>query len=410
MSFSMAGTVLGVQNRHLPTCITHVPFNDTLERQDVPPRDSEPEASGHIAVDARGLALTVLAVAAAVLLARYMQEVLIPFVLAGLVFYALDPFVDRLQRFGVPRALGAGFAIALVVGGVGATAYRLQDDALSVVEELPAAAQEIRARLTASPNEPPTTLEKVQDAARELEETAAAAASPSTPAPNGVERVQIEEPAFRASDYVWWTSLGAVVLVTQAAFILFLAYFLLVYDDLFKRKLVENIGPRLTKKKLTVQILNDIASQIERFLLVQIFTCALVGVVTGFALWSMGLRHPWVWGVAAGVLNIVPYFGPLFVAAAVGIVGYLQFDTISAAAGVMGAALLITTIEGYWVTPALMGRVAQMNRIALFAGILFWSWLWGIPGMLLAIPLMVVIKAVCDGVEELQPMGQMLGE
>ena len=110
------------------------------------------------------------------------------------------------------------------------------------------------------------------------------------------------------------------------------------------------------------------------------------------------------------MLNIVPYFGPLIVSAGLGVIGYLQFETIPAAAAVMSIAFLITTIEGYWVTPALMGRVAEMNRIAIFAGILFWSWLWGVPGMLLAIPLMMVIKSVCDGVEELQPIGRMLGE
>ncbi len=381
-----------------------------MSPRDASPGTPESTEPNPLAVDARGMALTVLAAAAAILLLRYMQQVLIPFVLAGLVFYALDPIVDRLQRFRVPRALGAGLTILLVVGGVGTTAYRLQDDAISVIEELPAAAREIRERFTAAPSEEPTALEKVQDAARELEQTAAAASTPSAPPPRGVERVQIEEPAFRASDYVWWTSIGAVVLLTQATFILFLAYFLLVYDDLFTRKLVENIGPHLSRKKLTVQILNDIASQVERFLLVQIFTCALVGIVTGFALWWIGLSHPWLWGVAAGVLNIVPYFGPLVVTAGLGVVGYLQFDMITTAMTVMGIAFLITTIEGYWVTPALMGRVAEMNRIALFAGILFWSWLWGVPGMLLAIPLMMVIKAVCDGIEDLQPIGRMLGE
>jgi predicted PurR-regulated permease PerM len=359
-------------------------------------------------VDARGLALTVLAVAAAILLARYMQEVLIPFVLAGLVFYALDPLVDRLQRLRVPRSVGAGLAVILVVGTTGFTVYVLLDDALKVVEELPVAARSLRARWAA--DNAPSAIEKVQNAAREIEETAAAASSPGAQAPAGVERVRIEEPAFAAADYVWWTSVGALTLLGQASLVLFLAYFLLVYDDLFKRKLVENIGPRLSQKKITVQILNDIAVQIEQFLLVQIFTSIMVGVATGVALWAIGLSHPWVWAIAAGVLNVVPYFGPLLVAAGLGVVGYLQYESIQAALGVAGLAMLITTIEGYWVTPALMRRVAEINRIAIFAGILFWSWMWGVPGMLLAIPMMVVVKAVCDRVEGLQPIGNMLGE
>jgi predicted PurR-regulated permease PerM len=373
---------------------------------------NEPFSQGNRPVS---LALSVLAVGAAILLARYMQDVLIPFVLAGLVFYALDPLVDRLQRVRVPRAVGAAFAIALAVGATAGIVYPLTDDALEVVSELPAAAQKLRARLIAARaagrSAEPTAIEKVQEAAREIEATAAVAtAAAAAPEAQGVERVQIEEPVFRATDYVWWSSLGAVALAGQALLVLFLAYFLLVYDDLFKRKLVENIGSRLSSKKITVQILNDIASQIERFLLVQILTCVVVGVATGLALWAVGLRHPWVWGVAAGVFNVVPYFGPLIVAAGLGVVGYLEFETVGGGLGVAGLAMLITTIEGYWLTPTLMRRVAQMNSIAIFVGILFWSWLWGVPGMLLAIPMMVVAKVVCDRIEELHPIGNMLGE
>jgi predicted PurR-regulated permease PerM len=215
---------------------------------------------------------------------------------------------------------------------------------------------------------------------------------------------------FRTSDYLLWSSVGAVSLAGQAALVLFLAFFLLVYDDLFKRKLVENIGPTLGRKRITVQILNDIASQIERYILIQLLTSVVVGVATGLALWAIGLANPWVWAVAAGVFNIVPYFGPLIVAAALGIVGYLQFESIGMAIGVSGVAMLITTLEGFWLTPALMGKVAEMNRIAIFAGIMFWSWLWGIPGMLLAIPMLMVTKVVCDRIEGLQPIGKMLGE
>jgi predicted PurR-regulated permease PerM len=385
-----------------------VPANDDSPDIELPPAGADRVDTPSAPVDARGVALTVLAVAAAIVLLRYMQEVLIPFVLAGLVFYALDPLVDRLQRLRVPRSLGAGLAVALVVGATAFTVYTFLDDAMKVVEELPVAARNLRAKWAAD-NEP-SAIERVQDAAREIEKTAAAASSPDSSTPAGVARVRIEEPGLSGGDYVWWTSVGALTLLGQASLVLFLAYFLLVYDDLFKRKLVENIGPRLSQKKITVQILNDIAVQIERFLLVQIFTSVMVGVATGVALWAIGLTHPWVWAIAAGVFNVVPYFGPLLVAGALGIVGYLQYESIQAALGVAGLAMLITTIEGYWLTPSLMRRVAEINHIAIFAGILFWSWMWGVPGMLLAIPMMVVVKAVCDRVEGLQPIGNMLGE
>lgn len=246
------------------------------------------------------------------------------------------------------------------------------------------------------------------DAARAIDAAAGAATDAATP--QGVTRVRIEEPAFRASDYVWWSSLGALGLLGQASLVLFLAFFLLVYDDLFKRKLVENIGPTLGRKRITVQILNDIASQIESFIVLQVFTSVVVGVATGVTLWALGVNNAWVWGVAAGTFNVVPYVGPLIIAAGLGIVGYLQFESVGKALGVAGLSMLITMLEGFWLTPTLMRRVAQMNQIAIFAGILFWSWLWGIPGMLLAIPMMVVVKVVCDRIKGLQPIGNMLGE
>jgi predicted PurR-regulated permease PerM len=373
-----------------------------------PPTDSAPETPGPAGRDTKGVALTVLAVAAAILLARYMQSVLIPFVLAGLVFYALDPIVDRLQRLRVPRVIGAALAVALVVGACSFVTYSLLDDGLRVVEELPEAARRVRTKWVANINREPTAIDKVQDAARAIDDAAAAATAPE-PAPKGVARVRIEEPVFRTSDYLFWSSVGAVSLAGQTALVLLLAFFLLVYDDLFKRKLVEN-GPTLGRKRITVQILNDIASQIERYILIQLLTSLIVGVATGLALWGIGLANPWVWGVAAGVLNIVPYFGPLIVAAALGIVGYLQFETIGMALAVSGVAMFITTLEGFWLTPLLTGKVAQMNRIAIFAGIMFWSWLWGVPGMLLAIPMLMVTKVVCDRIEGLQPIGNMLGE
>jgi len=374
------------------------------------PVDAAPAEPRRVAVDARGIALMVIAVAAAIALARYMQEVLIPFVLAGLVFYALDPVVDFLRRRAhLPRALGAAVALALLVAGVGATVYSVQDEALAVIEELPAAVRKVQATWAGQGTAEPTAIEKVQEAARELEE-AAAAASGASAAPRGVDRVQIEEPLFRASEYLRWGSIGMITLLGQAALILLLTYFMLVNDDLLKRKLVESIGPRLSQKKITVDILNEIGAQVERFVLAQAVVSLVVALATGLALQWMGLQHPWIWGIAAGVFNTIPYLGPLIVTAGLAVVGYVQFETLEGAAGVAGAAFAITTIEGYWLTPMLMGRVAQINRIAIFAGLLFWSWLWGIPGMLLAVPMMMVAKAVCDRLEDLQPFGNMLGE
>jgi predicted PurR-regulated permease PerM len=336
------------------------------------------------------------------------QSVIIPFVVSGLLFYALDPLVDLLQRWRVPRVLGAAFALALVLGSIGTAAYTLSDDVMAVVDELPAGARKLRDQLR-RPSPQPTALGSVQEAAREIDRTAAEVSTP-TQAPKGVMRVQIEEPPIGASQYLYYGSMGALAITAQAVMVSFLTYFLLVADDLFKRKLVKHIGPTLSRKRVTVQILEEISQQVERFLLVQIGTSVIVGVVTALSLWALGLEQPIVWGLAAGVLNSIQYFGPIIVTTGLALIGYLQFGTIEMAAAVAGVALVITALEGFLLTPILLGKVGRLNHVAIFASLLFWSWLWGVWGMLLAVPMLMGVKAVCDHVEELLPIADFLGE
>jgi predicted PurR-regulated permease PerM len=359
-------------------------------------------------VDIRSVALTLVAVATVILLLRYMQEVIIPFVLAGLLFYALDPIVDWLQRWRAPRVLAAALVMVVFVAVTGGAAWSLRDEATAVVAELPEAARELRAVFRQARSDDDGVLGRVERAAREIEQTAAAAVG-QTPVARGVTRVEVTERPRTAADYLWWGSLGFMSVAGQLVLVLFLTFFLLVSDDLFKRRLVE-LAPTFTKKRITVQILEEIAAQIERFLLVQLLVSAIVGVATGLALWWFGISRPVFWGVVAGVLNTIPYFGPFAVSAALWLVGFMQFKSLTEAAWVAGVALAITSLEGWLLTPALMGRVAQMNHVAVFAGLLFWSWMWGVWGLLLAVPMMMVFKAVCDRVEEFQPIGRFLGE
>jgi predicted PurR-regulated permease PerM len=359
-------------------------------------------------VDVRSISLTILAGAALLGVLKLAQAVIIPFVVSGLLFYALDPIVDRLQKLKVPRSAGAGLVLLTLIAGLAAGAYALSDDVMAVVDRLPAGARKLRADLR-KPSPEPTAFDSMQKTARELDQAAAEAASPSA-TPKGVTRVQIEEKPFSASTYLWYGSMGAVAVSAQAVMVCFLTYFLLIANDLFKRKLVKHIGPTLEKKKVTVQILDEISTQIERFLLVQALTSLIVGAVTAGALWALGLEQPIVWGLAAGVLNSVPYFGPIIVTAGLSVVGYLQFGTIEMGLTVAGVALVITSIEGWLLTPLLLGRVGSLNHIAIFASLLFWSWLWGVWGMLLAVPMLMTLKAVCDHVEELQPFADFLSD
>lgn len=357
-------------------------------------------------VDIRNVALSVIAVILSVLFLQYAQAVLIPVVIGMLTFYALDPIVDRIQKAGVPRVVGAALVLATLVGAAGYGLWTLRDDAVAVIDELPRAATEVRQSLRT--RREPNAIDKLQEAAKEIDKTAAAAAGPATPDPGGVQRVQVVQP-FRATDYLAYGSMGAFAFGSQAVMILFLSYFLLVSDDLFKRKLVK-IVPTLSKKKITVEIVDEIGTQIERFLLVQVFTSVLVAVATSLALWWLGLRQAVIWGILAGILNSVPYFGPLVVTGGLTVVAYLQFRAVDMTFYVAGIALVITTLEGWLLTPTLMGRAASINPVAIFVGIIFWSWVWGVWGLILAVPMLMMIKAVCDRIEELQPIGELLGE
>ncbi len=370
------------------------------------PQDALPGAASP--PDGRRTALTVIAACAFIVLLKYMQDVFIPLVLSGLIFYALDPLVDALQRWRVPRAIGAGLVLATVVAGAGAGAYQMSDDVVVIVEQMPSAARRLRAAFRPAAGETSGILGRVQQAATELDKTAAEVTT--APAPRGVVKVQVEEPGLRASDLVWSGSLGMATAAGQTVMVLLLSYFLLLANDLFKRKLVVHLGDTLSKKKITVQAIDQISSRIERFLLVQIFTSAVVAVATGLALWALGVERAAFWGLAAGLLNSIPYFGPLIVTAGLSIISFIQFGTIAMMAAVAATALLITTLEGWLLTPTLLGRVAQMNQVAVFAGLLFWSWLWGVWGMLLAVPMMMIIKTTCEHIDDLHPVADLLGE
>ena len=357
----------------------------------------------------RSVALSVLAVVAAMFALQQGRDFFIPLVLSTLISYALDPAVTWLTRLRVPRALAAAVVLMLAVGGAGVGLYSLRDEATAIVQQIPEAARRFRASLIREREGADSTIEQVQKAATELERTATAATEPS-PAQRGVTRVQIEEPPIRVRDYLWWGSAGVMGLAGQLVAVLFLVYFMLVSGDLFKRKLVRVTGPTLTKKKITVQILDEITSQIERFLAVQLLTSAIVGVASWLVFRWLGLEQAAVWGIAAGVFNSIPYFGPVVVTGGIAVVALLQFGTLSMALIVAAAALAITSLEGFLLTPWLTSRAARMNPVAIFVGLLFWTWLWGVWGTLLAVPMLMTFKAVCDRIEDLQPIGEMLGD
>ena len=371
----------------------------------VPPAE-QPTANSDISV--RSVALTIIAVAAGMYVLNWAREAFIPIILSILISYALDPIVSAVMRTRLPRAAAAAVVMTLMAGLFGYTVYSLSDDATAIVAKLPDAAQQLRQIVRRNGGDE-GAIENVQKAAQELQRTADEAAG-SNPAPKNVTRVQIEEPTINVREYISWGSSNLVAFAGQTTLVLFFVFFLLASGDLFKRKLVKIAGPSLAQKRITIQILDEINRQIARFLLVRIVTSVIVGVATFIAFRSVGLDQAAFWAIAAGVFNSVPYFGPVIVGSGAAVVAFLQFQSLGMAAYVSGLSFVITGLEGWLLTPWLTSRTARTNEVAVFIGLIFWSFVWGIWGTLLAVPMLVVFKAYCDHIEDLKPIGELLGE
>jgi len=166
----------------------------------------------------------------------------------------------------------------------------------------------------------------------------------------------------------------------------------------------------MSRKKITVTILNDINNSIQKYLFMLLTTNLLVGLLAWVAFRWIGLENAGAWAVASGLLHVIPYLGPIFTAAVTGMAAFMQFDSLSMALLVSGASLAIATVVGTFVTTWMTGKIAKMNAAAVFVSLLFWAWLWGVWGMLLGIPIIVIVKVVSEHVEQLQPVAELLGE
>jgi predicted PurR-regulated permease PerM len=375
---------------------------------DKPDMPGAPVAT-RIPTEAHNVPLILLTVFAFIFILDWAETVFIPLVLGVLVSYALSPLVNRMHKWHIPRSIGAALLLLAIVGGIGALASSLRDEAASMIETLPEAAQKFRQTLGKESVRSKGTIEKVQKAAEQIEH-AASETTAAPAAPRGVTRVQIEKPRLDIRDYLWNGTIWVLSFISLAVVVLFLAYFLMVTGDTFRRKLVKLSGPTLSRKKITVQMLNEIGVQIQRYLLVQVFASVLVGIVTWLAFLWIGLEHAAVWGVAAAVLNLIPYLGPILITGGAALLAFLQFGTLGMTLTVGTISLAINSLEGYLLMPWLAGRASRMNAVVVFAGLLFWGWLWGAWGLLLGMPVMMAIKSVCDHVDEFKPVGEFMGD
>jgi predicted PurR-regulated permease PerM len=334
------------------------------------------------------------------------QIVLIPVVLSVLISYALEPFVERLERLRLPRALAVPLLLSALIGiGVGG-AYAMRGEVVAFLDRLPSAAHVVAQAMQGVTRGSPGTMAKVRDAARELE-TAAAGAPQSRPARDGVTPVRIEEPTFKWSDWLWQGSRGTLEFAGQMFAVLCLIYYMLAAGDLYKRKIVR-IVPTLSNKKVTVEILAEIDRKIERFLQARIVISLIIGVVVWLAFSALGLEEAGVWGVLSAVLFAIPYVGPTIVVVAASVAAFVQFGSINMAAAVASVTIFIGAVEGNVLTPWLMSRVGEMNAVAVFVSLLFWGWIWGVWGLFLAVPITAAAKAICERIPDFNGVAELL--
>jgi predicted PurR-regulated permease PerM len=371
-------------------------------------RESFPETL--VPVYSRGMALAVLATLASIYAMSWAQSFAVPLLL-GIVFaYTLNPLVVWLEKNRVPRVAGTTIVMASVIGLLALGTYSLRGQVQTIIEQLPEAATKLASGLARLQIGQTGSLQKMQQAATEVEKATTQAPSVPVTPHQPATHVIVDPPTFKLGTFLWQSSMGALVAIGQAAMVAFLVFFLLLGGDKFKRKLVRLTGPSLSKRKITVHILDDINGSIQKYMFMQLTTNLLVALLSWIAFRSIGLENAGAWAAAAGVMYIVPYLGPGVTAIAVGMAAFMQFDSFAMASLVVGASLAIATVIGMFVTTWLTGRIANMNSAAVFISLLFWAWLWGVWGMLLSIPIIVIVKVVSQHVEQLHPLAELLGD
>ena len=362
-------------------------------------------------MDMRSLATTLLAILALIFALRWAQDILVPFFICILVSYTLSPLVTWMNRLKIPRAVGSALLLTAIIVGAGLLIYPFSEEGAVALEKLPKSVEKFSRALSSLGQK--HSIQKAMEAAREIGKIATGSASGSPSQLQGqhqIPQANVEQLVPNIHQFLWLGSKRAMEFVGQMVLILFLVYYLLVSGDFFKRRLITIAGPSFAAKKITVQILDEINTQIQRFLLLQVFASAVVAVGTWIAFRLIGMEYSGFWGITAGVLHTIPYFGPSLLIVGSGLMAFLQFETFKMALLVAAIPAVITGLVGMLLIPWGTSRTARMNAGAVFISLLFWNWIWGVWGLLLGIPITVVIKTICDHIESLNSVSELLGE
>ena len=213
----------------------------------------------------------------------------------------------------------------------------------------------------------------------------------------------IAQPGLLDSAVNTIASAGASAMVA-----LVLALFLLSSNEMFYRKIVATF-PRFDDKKRALTTVYDIERKVSRYLFTITIINACLGIAIGSVLYLIGVKDALIWGVLAFLLNYLPFLGMAVGTALVGVLAIVQFDSLTHALLAPAAYFTLNSIEGQLITPTVVGRRLELNTVSVFLTVVFWGWLWGIPGALMAVPFLVLVKVICDNVETLGTLGRFLG-
>lgn len=369
------------------------------------------DASGHpFPVNAGGLALAILATVALLFALQWAQNFFIPLVFSVLISYTLTPVVHWLEHIKLPRIIAVSLVMATLLCSAALIANSLRSDFHSILVSLPDATHKISRAMSQTEPGQPSTMQQMQTAATEIENATSDASTPTKGSKKGPLSVVVERPAFKLQEWLLAESMAAAGVVGQGTMVLFLIFFMLLSGDSFKRKLVRITGPALSSKKITVQILDAINDSIQRYMFMLLLTNVLLSLVLWAVFAWIGLENAGAWAVAAGCLHIIPYFGPIIIAGATGLIAFMQFGTLSKMFLVSGSSLLVAMLVGTFITTWMTGRIAKMNAAAVFIALLFFGWLWGVWGMLLGAPIIVLVRVIAEHVDGMQAVAELLGD
>jgi predicted PurR-regulated permease PerM len=354
----------------------------------------------------RGIRPTsVIAIVAVVFLLRAGAEFFIPLFVALLISYALAPIVDHLTRVVRSRVLAAGIVVLALIGIAGFAAWAWSDDVQAIWQKVPIAARTV-SRNVQEMVKPAGPITEVKKAAADIESAASTGKPAAAPS---ARDAQAAAPKISVWQLLWVGWKGVMVAATQVTVVLFLVFFMLASGNLFKKKLVLLSGERLAQRKFTVQVIDEIDSQVRRYLVVMLVANTLVGLGTWGVFALNGLEYAGIWGLVAGVLHTIPYFGPALIAIGSFIVALIQFGEWQRALLAAGSSVAVAAVVGSLFATWLASRETRMNTTAAFIGLLFFGWIWGLWGVLLGIPILAIVKTICDHNEDWKPVAELLG-